>query len=78
MLKQISIYEPVVNTTRESTLKPNRIDRNQRIILAGIQDNEIIIENDYVVQNEDENVVYRNNPVHAVFYEVYGPMRTTD
>lgn len=78
MLKQISIYEPVLNTTRESTLNQIESTVIRRIILEGTQDNEIIIDNDYVVQNEDENVVYRHNPVHAVFYEVYGPMRTTD
>lgn len=78
LFQQISIYEPVVNTTRESTLNQIESTVDRRIILAGTQDNEIIIDNDYIVQNEDENVAYRNNTVHAVFYEVYGSIRATD
>jgi hypothetical protein len=58
-----------------STLKQIESTVVGRIHLAGIKDNEITDNNDSIVQNEVENIIYRNNTIHAVFYEVYGPMR---
>jgi hypothetical protein len=46
-----------------------------RILYAGIKENEIIDDNDYVLRRVDENVVYKRNSVFAVFNEVYAPMR---
>lgn len=57
------------------TLKEIESTVVQGILMTGIQDNEIVTDNDYVVQNEGENVAYRNNSVLAVFSEIYSPMR---
>jgi hypothetical protein len=47
----------------------------QELLKSGIRNNEIINDNDYLVQQEGENVLYQDNTVHAVFNEIYTPMR---
>ena len=47
----------------------------QELLRSGIKDNEITNDNDYLVQQQEENVLYRDNSVHAVFNELYSPMR---
>ena len=47
----------------------------QELLTSGIKNNEITNDNDYMVQQEGENVLDRDNSVHAVFNEIYSPMR---
>lgn len=58
-----------------NTLKRIESTVYEGITQAAVQKNEITDKDDYLIQKENENVVYRNNAIHAVFYEVYDPMR---
>ena len=47
----------------------------QGLLKSGIKESEIKDDNDYLVLQEGENVLYRSNSVYAVFNEIYSPMR---
>jgi hypothetical protein len=47
----------------------------KELLKSGIKESEIKDDNDYLVQQEGENVLYRNNSVCAVFNDIYSSMR---